>query len=266
MAVSLGPDARASCFTNALVHKRVKEILKEKLPGQAIGKGDEGAWVAPIEDKEALTIVGRAAEEVAGDVRFPVKVALDVAATELWTGKAYKYRSKQRTPKEQLDFMARLAEDFGLYSVEDPFHEEAFEAFAELTDRIGRDTLVVGDDLLTTNPARLERALLQGAGNAILIKVNQIGTLSRTADTIHLAHQAGWKSIVSHRSGETTDDTIAHLAVAFGCLGLKTGAVGGERTAKLNELMRIEETLEGPEAEPTQQPAPRRAPPPRKKR
>jgi enolase len=250
MAVALGPTARESCFANAAVHQRVGAILKEKLPGQAIGKGDEGAWVAPIEDEEALTIVARACEEVSGDVRWGIKAALDVAATELWTGKEYKYRKQRRSPKQQVEFMERLANEVGLFSIEDPLQEEDFRGFAELTDRIGAHTLVIGDDLLTTNPERLEQAIEMGAGNAILIKVNQIGTLTRTVDTIQMAHEAGWKSVVSHRSGETTDDTIAHLAVAFGALGLKTGAVGGERIAKLNELMRIEEIVQGPEPEP----------------
>lgn len=261
MAVGLGPSAREGVFANAAAHKRVGAILKEKLPGQAIGKGDEGAWVAPMEDEEALAVVARACEEVSGDVRWGVKVALDVAATELWTGKEYKYRKERRSPKQQVDFMARLADTFGLFSIEDPFHEEAFDSFAELTERVGEHCLVVTDDLTTTNPERLARAIDERAGNAILVKVNQIGTLSRTVDTIQMAHEAGWKCIVSHRSGETTDDTIAHLAVAFGCLGLKTGAVGGERTAKLNELMRIEEVVEGPEPEPTvEDPSVKRAP------
>jgi enolase len=249
LAVSLAPTATEAVFANAEVHQRVGQILKEKLPGQAIGKGDEGAWVAPVEDEEALAVVGRACEELSGDKRFPVRVALDVAATELWTGKAYKYRKQQRTPQQQVDFMARLASQAGLFSIEDPFHEEAFEAFAELTDRIGDDTLVVADDLTVTNPARLRRAIDMHAGNALLVKVNQIGTLTRTVEAIRLAHAAGWATVVSHRSGETTDDSIAHIAVAFGCLGLKTGAVGGERTAKLNELVRIEEICEGQERE-----------------
>ncbi|HEV8361388.1 MAG TPA: enolase C-terminal domain-like protein [Candidatus Thermoplasmatota archaeon] len=257
MAVGLGPTIRDSVLANAQVHKRVGAILKEKLPGQAIGKGDEGAWVAPVEDEEALTVVARACEEVSGEVRWGVKAGLDVAATELWTGKAYKYRTKQRSPKEQLDFMAKLADTHGLFSIEDPFHEEAFDAFAELTERVGDHCLVIADDLTVTNPARLAQAIEAQAGNAILIKVNQIGTLTRTAETIRMAHDAGWKCVVSHRSGETTDDSIAHLAVAMGCLGLKTGAVGGERIAKLNELMRIEGWVRGEADEPSAEPAAR---------
>ncbi|MCA1813720.1 MAG: enolase [Halobacteriales archaeon] len=257
MAVSLAPTCTEAVLANAEVHAAVGKMLKEKLPGIAIGKGDEGAWVAPIEDEEALHVVARACEEVAGERRFPVRVALDVAATELWTGKAYKYRKQQRSPKQQVDLMAKLAGDVGMFSIEDPFHEEAFEDFAALTDRIGQDTLVVTDDLTVTNPERLAKAIEMEAGNAILVKVNQIGTLSRTVDTIRMAHAAGWATIVSHRSGETPDDTIAHLAVAFGSLGIKTGAVGGERIAKLNELIRIEEQVEGapPEAEPAPLPS-----------
>lgn len=250
LAVALGPTARESVAANVAVHRRVGEILREKLPGQALGRGDEGGWVAGLEDEEALAIVARACEEVSGEVRFPVRLALDVAANELWTGKAYKYRRSERSPKEQLEFMARLAEEHALLSIEDPFHEEAFDSFAELTERIGREALVVGDDLLTTNTERLARAIEERAGNAVLVKVNQVGTLTRAAEAIRMAHEAGWRSIVSHRSGETMDDSIAHIAVAFGCFGLKTGAVGGERVAKLNELVRIEDLVSAEPAPP----------------
>jgi enolase len=238
-------------FANAAVHAQVGKLLKEELPGSAIGKGDEGAWVAPLDDETALALVAQVCREAGDEHGFPVRAALDVAASELWNGKAYAYRKGQRSTKEQLAFLAEMAQEHGLFSVEDPFHEEDFDSFAELTARIGEDTLVVTDDLTTTNPERLQRAIDQGAGNALLVKVNQIGTLSRAVEAIRMAHHAGWATIVSHRSGETTDDTIAHLAVAFGCLGLKSGAVGGERIAKLNELVRIEELVEGQPPEPS---------------
>ncbi len=135
--------------------------------------------------------------------------------------------------------------DCGGYRLEDPLDEEEFDGFAALTQAVGQKCVIIGDDLFCTNVARLRQGIAAGAGNAILIKPNQIGTLTETRATVETAREAGYRTIVSHRSGETTDDTIAHLAVAFGSLGIKTGTVGGERTAKLNELIRIEEELHG---------------------
>src|SRR5947209_6475008 len=138
----------------------------------------------------------------------------------------------------------RLVRGYHLFSVEDPFDEEDFGAFAELTKRVGAHCKVIGDDIFVTNVERLRLGIESHAANAILIKPNQIGTLSDTRAAVELAHRSGYATVMSHRSGETTDDTIAHLAVAFGCLGIKTGSVGGERIAKLNELIRIEEELQ----------------------
>ncbi|MGQ0537154.1 MAG: enolase C-terminal domain-like protein, partial [Methanobacteriota archaeon] len=225
------------------VHRRVAELLKAKLPGTAIGKGDEGAWVAPIDDEDALELVRHAADEVGDEVGFEVRVALDVAATELWDGSRYVYRNAKRSPAEQIDFITGLVRDHRLLSVEDPLEENDFDGFATLVSRVGDDVLVVGDDLFVTNPDRVLEGIGKGAANAVLVKPNQCGTLTTTVDTIRLAHDAGYKTVVSHRSGETTDDSIAHIGVAFGCYGIKTGAVGGERIAKLNELIRIEEEL-----------------------
>ena len=132
---------------------------------------------------------------------------------------------------------------FDIVSVEDGCAEDDWDGWQELTRRIGGKALVVGDDLFTTNPTRVQRGIDAKSANAVLVKPNQIGTLTRTVETIQLAHEHGFKTIISHRSGETTDDAIAHIGAAFGCFGIKTGAVGGERTAKLNELIRIEEEL-----------------------
>lgn len=245
MAVAQGPTARENVLANAKVHARVKDILRQKLPNTAIGKGDEGAWVAPIADEEALAVVAQACDDVADEAGFPIRVALDVAASELWDGKKhYVYRGGQkRTREEQVDFIAGLVRDHGLLGVEDPFHEEDFEAFAALTKRVGAKCLVVGDDLLVTSLARIEEGIAQAAVNAVLIKPNQVGTLTDTIAAVRKAHEAGLKTIVSHRSGETPDDSIAHIAVAVGAVGLKSGAVGGERIAKLNELVRIEDEI-----------------------
>jgi enolase len=243
MSVALGPTVDESVFANAFVHKEVKRLLKEKYPGQSLGKGDEGAWTAPIGNTEAAELVAHACGLAQDKFGFEVRLALDVAATELWDGKGYAYKDGKKTQADQVNYLADLAKRFNILSIEDGCAEDDWESWTELTKRIGAKTLLVGDDLFTTNPERLQKGIAMGAANAILVKPNQIGTLSRTVETIQLAHDNGFKSIISHRSGETTDDSIAHIGAAFGCFGIKTGAVGGERTAKLNELIRIEEEL-----------------------
>ena len=139
--------------------------------------------------------------------------------------------------------LRNLVKTYGLYSVEDPMEEEDFAGFTELTSRVGRECMIIGDDLFVTNVKRIDQGIQVGAGNAVLIKPNQIGTVTDTFEAVTLAHSNGFATVVSHRSGETEDETIAHLAVAFSAHGIKTGTVGGERTAKLNELIRIEENL-----------------------
>src|SRR6056297_1466655 len=151
----------------------------------------------------------------------------------------YVYGDQVRDTDEQIDYIAELVEEYNLAYVEDPLDENDFDAFTELTDRVGDQTLICGDDLFVTNVERLERGIEQDAANSILIKPNQIGTLSDAFDAIELAARNEYGTIVSHRSGETEDTTIAHLAVATDAEFIKTGAVGGERTAKLNELIRI---------------------------
>ena len=243
MAVALGPSVQESVFANAFVHKEVKRLLKERFPGQSLGKGDEGAWTAPIGNVEALELVQQACLAAQDQSGFEVRLALDVAATELWDGKVYNYKDGKKTSADQVEFLAEMAQRFNILSIEDGLAEDDWDGWRELTKRIGAKTLLVGDDLFTTNPDRVLKGIQTGAGNAVLVKPNQIGTLSRTVETIQLAHENGFKTIISHRSGETTDDAIAHIGAAFGCFGIKTGAVGGERTAKLNELIRIEEEL-----------------------
>jgi len=245
MVFADGPTFQDSAFANAKVHKRVKDLLKKELPNTAIGKGDEGAWVAPIKNERALAIVADAAKHVASEVGFEVRPALDVAATELWDAKrkAYVYKDAVRTTDEQVAFLEGLVKDYGVVSVEDGLAEDDWEGWQKLTKAIGSRATLVGDDLFVTNPTRLERGIREKAANAILVKPNQIGTLTRTVQAIQMAHGAGFRSIISHRSGETSDESIAHIGAAFGCWGIKTGAVGGERTAKLNELIRIEEEV-----------------------
>src|SRR6266540_1489883 len=243
LVVSQGPTALDNVLGNARAHRAVREALEKRIPDEPLGRGDEGAWIAKLADEDALGLVSDACRAVARDVGFPVQPALDLAASEFYRGGKYHYRDRVLSHDEQVDFVERLVREYGLFSVEDPFDEEDFAAFAELTKRVGPKCKVIGDDIFVTNVKRLQQGIDAHAGNAILIKPNQIGTLSDTKAAIDLAHRSGYATVMSHRSGETTDDAIAHLAVAWGCLGIKTGAVGGERIAKLNELIRIEEGL-----------------------
>ena len=243
VVISQGPRAAGNVFANARVHRLLSEALKKKFPGEPLGRGDEGAWVAKLDDEEALALLADTCRTVEGEVGFPVSPGMDLAASEFYDDGRYRYKTKNLTPGEQIDYLVRLARDYAVYSFEDPLDEEDFEGYAELTKALGTKCVIIGDDLYCTNVERLRKGIAAGSGNAILIKPNQIGTLSETRATVETARKAGFATVVSHRSGETTDDTIAHLAVAFGSLGIKTGTVGGERTAKLNELIRIEEEL-----------------------
>ena len=244
MVVSQGPTLQGNVFANARVHHLVRDALTKKMPGAPLGRGDEGAWIAQLGDEEALGLLAEVCRAVEKDLGFAVRPALDLAASEFFRDGKYRYRNQSLTRERQIDFVEQLVRDHALFSVEDPFDQEDFGAFEELTKRVGSRCKIIGDDIFVTNVERLQRGIDAHAGNAILIKPNQIGTLSDTRAAVDLAHRSGFATVMSHRSGETTDDTIAHLAVAFGCLGIKTGAVGGERIAKLNELIRIEEELQ----------------------
>ncbi|MBC7114604.1 MAG: enolase [Archaeoglobi archaeon] len=229
-------------FANAAVHKKVKSILSSE--GIFCGKGDEGAWAPQISDEKAFEIMKRATEEVSDELGFEIRFGVDVAASELWDGENYVYKDVRRSPEEQLSFIGEMIDRYQLYYVEDPFHEEDFESFAELTSSV--KALICGDDLFVTNVERIRKGIELKAGNAVLIKPNQIGTLTDTFRAVSLAREHGYTCVISHRSGETTDNTIAHLAVALELPIIKTGVVGGERIAKLNELIRIEEELVSP--------------------
>jgi enolase len=240
LAVPVGaPNVTEAAFANARVHGRVGDLLDER--GIAAGKGDEGAWAPQTDDETAFEIVSEAIAAVADDLGFEIRMGLDVAATEMYDADAgvYTYSDTERTPDEQVDYVASLVDEYDLAYVEDPLDEEAFDDFAALTDRVGDRTEICGDDLFVTNVERLQRGIDEGAGNSILVKPNQIGTLTDAVDAVELAVENGFTPVISHRSGETEDTTIAHLAVATDAPFVKTGAVGGERTAKLNELIRI---------------------------
>jgi len=234
------PNVQEAVFANAAVHARVAELLHED--GIAAGKGDEGAWAPSIDDAEAFDLVEQAVDDVEDEVGFEIRFGLDVAGAELYEDGAYQYGETTRSTEEQIDYIADLVDEYDLVYVEDPLDEDDYEGFAELTERVDGDrTLICGDDLFVTNVDRLQTGIETGAANSILIKPNQIGTLTDAVDAIELAGRNGLDSVVSHRSGETEDTTIAHLAVATDVPFIKTGAVGGERTAKLNELIRIED-------------------------
>ena len=241
LVTSFDDDINTAIEANSNVHKKVGKMLKEKFPNIALGKGDEGAWVAPMENVEALELVVKAAEEVEKDMGIEIRPGLDMAASEFYHEGKYRYKEQTLTPDKQVEFVLGLIEEYGLHSVEDPIDQDDFESWAALTKQT--DALVIGDDLYVTNTERLQKGIDLGATNSILIKPNQIGTLTDTIKAVDLAKEAEMATIISHRSGETTDSTIAHLGVAFGSHAIKTGIMGGERTAKLNELVRISEKL-----------------------
>tara|TARA_B100000945_G_C20424110_1_gene619455 strand:- start:2987 stop:4180 length:1194 start_codon:yes stop_codon:yes gene_type:complete len=234
-------DVNTAMEANAAVHKGVKAVLKKKFPNIALGKGDEGAWVAPMKNVEALELVVSAAEKVEAETGVEIKTGLDIAASEFFIDGKYKYKEQSLTPEEQVDFVLGLIEEYDLHSVEDPLDQEDFDSWAALTEQT--DALIIGDDLYVTNKERLQKGIDQGSTNSILIKPNQIGTLTDTIETVELAKKNDMANVISHRSGETTDTTIAHLGVAFDSHAIKTGIMGGERVAKLNELVRISEKL-----------------------
>ena len=228
------------------VYHSLKAILVSEHGRGAINVGDEGGFAPPFRlTREALGSI-RKAVSASGYSEKEVKLGIDAAASTFYDEKSGRYTLDGHTMSGEAleDHYARLRDEFGLLTIEDPFHEEAFDDFASITKRLGRSTKVIGDDIYVTNVARMKLGIEKKATNAVLIKLNQIGTVSETEDAIGLARAAGWTPVVSHRSGETEDPFIAHLATAFGADFIKTGAPArGERVAKYNELLRIEEEL-----------------------
>ncbi len=247
LVLSHGAESFLEAATaNIQVHRKIGDVLGKKDKLFSGGKSDEGAWIANIGNLEALEILADACEDVGSELGFECGLGIDVAASYLWNGKerkyVYKRERKKRNSGEQLDFLLELIKKYHLLYVEDPFHEEDFDSFAELTKKT-KDCLVCGDDLFTTNNERLSTGIKKSAANAIIIKVNQIGTLTDASETIEMAKTNGYLPIIAHRSGDTCDWHIAQLAVALRCPIIKTGIVEGARIAKINELIRIEEFL-----------------------
>ncbi|MDP3034147.1 MAG: phosphopyruvate hydratase [Methanobacteriaceae archaeon] len=237
-------------FANSNVHKRLKELIQVKNKSFTGGKGDEGGWAPNISNDDALEMQAKACEEVGDEMGIKIRPSLDMAASEMWDASQEKYIYGQeniaRDTGEQIEFVKEIIETYHMLYVEDPLDEADFIGFSELTAKIGDKCLICGDDLFVTNKNILREGIDQKSGNSIIIKPNQIGTLTDTYETVKLAKENQYVPVVSHRSGETTDETIAHLAVAFSAPLIKTGALGGERIAKLNELIRIEEELSNP--------------------
>ncbi len=238
-------------FANSNVHKKIKEFIQVKDKTFTGGKGDEGGWAPNLSNYDALEIQSKACEEVGDEMGIEIRPSLDLAASEMWDSSQEKYLYSQeniaRDTGEQIEFVKEIIETYNMFFVEDPLHEGDFQGFSDLTSKIGHKCLICGDDIFVTNKEILKEGIDVKAGNAIIIKPNQIGTLTDTYETVKLAKENQYVPVVSHRSGETTDETIAHLAVAFSTPLIKTGALGGERIAKLNELIRIEEEVANPQ-------------------
>jgi len=238
-------------FANSNVHKKIKEFIQLKDKTFTGGKGDEGGWAPNLSNYDALEIQSKACEEVGDEMGIEIRPSLDLAASEMWDSSQEKYLYSQeniaRDTGEQIEFVKEIIETYNMFFVEDPLHEGDFQGFSDLTSKIGHKCLICGDDIFVTNKEILKEGIDVQAGNSIIIKPNQIGTLTDTYETVKLAKENQYVPVVSHRSGETTDETIAHLAVAFSTPLIKTGALGGERIAKLNELIRIEEEVANPQ-------------------
>jgi enolase len=238
----------AETFREALrwgteVYHSLKSVLKGR--GLATGLGDEGGFAPSLtSNREALDLILVAIEKAGYVPGRDVALALDVAATEFYSDGAYTFEGNKKSAEQLIGYYTELVNDYPLVSIEDALSEDDWDGWVRLTSELGDKVQLVGDDLFVTNPDRLEEGITRRAANALLVKVNQIGTLSETLDAIALATSYGYKSMMSHRSGETEDTFIADLAVATGVGQIKTGAPArGERIAKYNQLLRIEETL-----------------------
>jgi len=243
---------KASCFmeaaqANIKVHQKVGALLRKADPNFTSGRGDEGAWAPNIENEEALKIVVKACNDVSEEFGIECRAGFDVAASSFWNSEeevyVYSMEKIKRDSGEQIEFLLHLIEKYNLAYVEDPFNEDDYDYFAELTKKVKNNCLICGDDLFVTNRERLRHGIEMCAGNSIIIKTNQVGTLTDAWETTQMAKNSRYVPVMSHRSGETTDTHLAHLAVGFSCPIIKSGVLHGERVAKINELIRIEENL-----------------------
>ena len=238
----------APTFAEALrqgaeVYHALKSVLKKQ--GLATGVGDEGGFAPDLSsNRAALDLIAEAIASTGLVLGKDVVLALDVAASEFCTAGSYTFEGAQKTAAEMTAYYADLVASYPIVSIEDPLDEDDWEGWKTITDQLGAKTQLVGDDLFVTNVERLQRGIDGGQANALLVKVNQIGSLTETLDSVDLAHRNGYRCMMSHRSGETEDTTIADLAVATNCGQIKTGAPArSERVAKYNQLLRIESDL-----------------------
>ena len=244
MVAPIGADTfKESLRWGAEIYHSLKSVLKKR--GLATSIGDEGGFAPNLDsNRAALDLILEAIEGAGFKPGKEIALAMDVAATEFYDNGKYSFEGKQLTAAEMIAYYSSLVSSYPLVSIEDPLNEDDWDGWAAITKELGSKVQLVGDDLFVTNPERLSKGIAADTANALLVKVNQIGSLTETLDAVEMAHRAGYRSMMSHRSGETEDVTIADLAVATNCGQIKTGAPArSERVAKYNQLLRIEEEL-----------------------
>jgi enolase len=237
------PTFKEALRSGAEVYHALKSVLKKK--GLSTGLGDEGGFAPNLDsNRAALDLIAEAVEASGQKLGTDIGLAMDVAASEFFDDGSYTFEGAAKTSAEMIAYYAELVAAYPIVSIEDPLNEDDWEGWKALTDQLGDKIQIVGDDLFVTNVERLQRGIDGGQANAMLVKVNQIGSLTETLDAVELAHRAGFRNMMSHRSGETEDTTIADLAVAVNCGQIKTGAPArSDRVAKFNQLLRIEDEL-----------------------
>lgn len=237
------PSFKEGLRYGAEIYQSLKSVLKKR--GLATSIGDEGGFAPNLEsNRAALDLIIEAVEKAGYKMGSDIGLAMDVAATEFYKDGSYHFEGSNLSATEMIDYYQGLLDSYPLLSIEDPLSEDDWSGWTDITKAMGASVQLVGDDLFVTNPTRLAQGISQGCANALLVKVNQIGTLTETLAAVDMAHKAGYRSMMSHRSGETEDTTIADLSVAALCGQIKTGAPArSERVAKYNQLLRIEEEL-----------------------
>jgi len=238
------PTFREALRSGAEVYHALKSVLNKK--GLSTGLGDEGGFAPNLDsNRAALDLIAEAVGKAGYELGKDIALAMDVAASEFFENGSYAFEGGSKSADEMIAYYADLVSAYPIVSIEDPLNEEDWDGWKAITDSLGAKTQLVGDDLFVTNVERLSRGIEGGQANALLVKVNQIGSLTETLDSVDLAHRNGYRCMMSHRSGETEDTTIADLAVAVNCGQIKTGAPArSDRVAKYNQLLRIEEQLE----------------------
>jgi enolase len=237
------PTFREALRSGAEVYHALKSVLKQK--GLSTGLGDEGGFAPDLDsNRAALDLIAEAVAATGQTLGKDIALAMDVAASEFFKDGSYAFEGGTKSAEEMTAYYADLVASYPIVSIEDPLDEDDWDGWKAITDLLGTKTQLVGDDLFVTNVERLQRGISGGQANALLVKVNQIGTLTETLDSVELAHRNGYRCMMSHRSGETEDTTIADLAVAVNCGQIKTGAPArSDRVAKYNQLLRIEDEL-----------------------